>query len=267
MWCAGCYICAYKPTARPREQHPLTAGSSVGPNDPLASCKTCSGWVCSVHGSRYSAFECALCNAGKAAQEALAPDGGPRKAAAAAFARDAGRWASDSDLEQARRVVGLIQAEQRKGSRSEEHREFIDGDPTGNLVYGLATVLRESLPDDVAKEFDGETRLFWQIPKVQGAEQFAASPKGEFGGISVDAVGATVAAVFSEVEISPRPDAERVIYGAALLALSLADEDTATRLSESGPEGEIQIKAPWEVSHPVLLDPVMWMVLTAYRRS
>jgi len=177
------------------------------------------------------------------------------------------RRASDSDLERTRGVVELIQTEQRRGPRSEAHRELAGGESTPNLVYDLSTVVRENLFDDAAREFDGGEVRFWQIPRVQGAERFAASPMGEFGGISIDAVGAAVAAVFSEVEISPRSDAKRVIYGASLLALSLADEETAARLSESGSEEEIPIKAPWEVSHPVLLDPVMWMVLTAYRRS
>lgn len=263
--CAGCYICAYLPHERPAKSHPLPAGSRVGANDPLASCRKCCGWVCSVHGTRYRAFECALCNAGEASQEALAPDGGPSRAAAAAYVRDLASSASDAELKRAGGVIRLIQAEQEAAPSAEERRELVGGKPASNLVYGLASVIREGMAGELfSEEMGGEARSFRWIPKTKEGERWDAD---ELGGISIDAIGAAVAATFLGIEFFPRADAERVIHGAAIRALGVADQEVAEYLSRPGSSGEIPIKAPWEVTHPILLDPVMWMILTGYQQQ
>jgi hypothetical protein len=270
MSCAGCYVCAYLPDRRPAEPQPLPSGSPVGALDPLASCNTCSVWACSLHGTRYTAFECAICTQGKAVKAATAPDGGPDQAAAAVLAREAGRQASDAELRRADVALELIASDQREPPRGESRRDFADEEKSPNLVYGLAAAIREGVAEEAAGEFEeserGFARHFREVPKVQGFTRSDATPIGGAGRISIEAIGAAVEATFADVEISPRPDAARILHGAVVLALSLADAETAGRLGESKGREEIPVKAPWEVSHPVLLDPAMWMVLTAYRR-
>jgi len=84
--------------------------------------------------------------------------------------------------------------------------------------------------------------------------------------LSVDAIGAAVAIAFGGRDLRPIPDAAVAVSGALLMAMSTAEEqvpplglEVPARLVE-----EVPIRAPWEVSHPLLLDPVIWMVSTAY---
>jgi hypothetical protein len=77
------------------------------------------------------------------------------------------------------------------------------------------------------------------------------------GGLSLAAIGAAASETLFPpgAEVSFRPQAERVALGALLGALSLANDS---------PLAETELPAPWEVDHPDLVDPVMWLVGTAY---
>jgi hypothetical protein len=264
VWCAACHVCAYKPWERPFEPEPLPQGSAVGMHDPLATCKNCGGLFCSVHGTCYSMFECAVCKPGKAVYESLVPGGGPQHVAAAEHMRDLALMISPDGSRRARSVIERIQSEQEARPSAAERRQVAGEQPAPSLLDGLATVIRKSMSDSVEGFGSAEARQFRWVPKAHDAERSDSFDAGRFG-ISIDAIGATVAATFADAEIDPRPDADLIIHGAALVALAVADEGVAEQMSHFEPGGEIAVKPPWKATHPALLDPIMWMILTAYQ--
>ena len=75
--------------------------------------------------------------------------------------------------------------------------------------------------------------------------------------MSLDAIGAAARETLFPpgAETSFDPGSESVVLGALVSALSIAGE---IRLNPR------ELPAPWEVAHPDLLDPVMWLIGTAY---
>jgi hypothetical protein len=57
------------------------------------------------------------------------------------------------------------------------------------------------------------------------------------------------------------------VVGALLLAMTIADHPEMHDHADSVEPGEVAVLPPWEVSHPVLLDPIMWLVATAYYQA
>ncbi len=78
----ACYLCAYQSQKNPHTSKPLPGDSQVAGNEPLGTCWRCRVWACAEHGTRYAAFECAICQPARAVEGALglrAPrDGAPR---------------------------------------------------------------------------------------------------------------------------------------------------------------------------------------------
>jgi hypothetical protein len=238
----------------------------AGLHDPLATCKSCGGLICSVHGTRYTEFECAVCNPGKAVKTGFFPDHDPAGAAAAAHLRELALIFAGPEPPGADAVVDRILSEQEAGPSAGERRGLAGRHPPANLVYGLATVIRESMGPGSRDLGGGEAQQVRWVPKVRGADRAEDSGADPLAGLSIDAIGAAVAATFSDVEVSPTPDAGLIVHGAALRALAVADAEVAELFRASEPGVEIPIKAPWEVTHPVLLDPIMWMILTGYQQ-
>lgn len=84
--------------------------------------------------------------------------------------------------------------------------------------------------------------------------------------MQLDVIGASVAATFADGELRMDGASTTALTGALLAAMATADRQNYALGPLSHPEqvASIEVKPPWEVSHPVLLDPVMWMVATAY---
>jgi hypothetical protein len=225
-----------------------------------------------MHGTRYSLFECAICTPATAAKQALAA--GAAGNAAAALAYLVGSQASPVVQERARAALGLVVSDSHRQIQGAEDRRSVVaprvGDP--NLISNLA---------DVIRGIDGSPQAF--VPAVrtpgQGAEPMEGAVPGEpvpvggapAGVVSIDAVGGAVREAFTGNEfLEPTGHAAMIAAGSLLLAYSLADETVAAWRRDHPaywPGLEYRLPAPWQVSHPVLLDPVMWMVGTAYLMS
>ena len=82
-----------------------------------------------------------------------------------------------------------------------------------------------------------------------------ASPR--FGGLSLEAIGAAGRETLFPpgAEASFNADSGRIALGALVGALFVASDEAVT---------VARLPAPWEVAHPGLLDPVMWLIGTAY---
>lgn len=79
------------------------------------------------------------------------------------------------------------------------------------------------------------------------------------GGISVDAIGDVVRERFLGREIVYTNEAVPIVTGAIVIAARIAHEP------DESIEDAVHL-APWEMTDPLLLDPVMWMVSTAVRQ-
>ena len=88
-------------------------------------------------------------------------------------------------------------------------------------------------------------------------EELAPVEPQAIGGLSLDAIGAAGRETLFPpgAETSFGDDAEQVALGALLGALSLAHDQ---------PVSAAELPAPWNVAHPELIDPVMWLIATAY---
>jgi hypothetical protein len=211
-----------------------------------------------MHGTRYSPFECAICTPATAAKQALVA--GSAGNAAAAVAHLVGSQATPAFRDRAGAALELVVADGRRQADGQEDARALVAPDTGrpNLVTNLADVIRGSA---------GGPRAF--LPAVRATTQETGSMPA--GAVSIDAIGGSVRETFAGREfLDPTPDAATIAAGSLLLAFSLADETIAASRSEqpaSWPGLANGLPAPWEVSHPVLLDPVIWMVGTAYALS
>jgi hypothetical protein len=108
-----------------------------------------------------------------------------------------------------------------------------------NLVFNLSEAIRELSPE----RFGTHTE-FVEPPEL---------------GVSVDAVSDIVRQQFLEREIVFTDAAVPIVTGALVIAARVAHEPDES-------VEEIVRLAPWEMTHPLLLDPVMWMISTAVRQ-
>jgi len=170
--------------------------------------------------------------------------------AAAALAHQAGRQATANQVGRMHRAFEQIRQDNLRRQETAQER-FIVPPGTGepNLVFNLAAVIRQR--DRGVGEF---------VPKVETGDQ-------SYGLVSIDAVSAVVRAAFVGQEITKQSDdVVRILMGALLLALSVAHEPVARRRAEAPGEWtrDVGVPPPWEATYPVLLDPIMWMVGTAF---
>lgn len=120
-----CYVCAYKRTEKPGTLQSLPSGSLAGQNDDLGTCSICSVWACSIHGTRYGLFECAICTPATAVKQAIVV--GSAGNASAAIAYLVGSQASTALLSRTQSALDSVvedgrQQDPRKISGASFHR-------------------------------------------------------------------------------------------------------------------------------------------------
>ena len=265
----ACYLCAYQRVQTPSTVQPLPAGSPALASSELATCWRCSVWACSAHGTRYGQFECAMCTPATAIVHATAggaPPTGPSPGtgvagAAVARARGAGYAASPQLHRRMHAALDQIAQDHRTARelassvQDPRGRRFAPYVAEPNLVSNLGDVIRRYDVDAV-------------VPSVRGlrpATDVGGQPFAD--GLSLDAISAAVWDVFGDAEtLHVEEDAVWTTTGAYLLGVAVADAEAGHRLVEPDalPDAA-ELPAPWEVSHPVLLDPALWMVGTALR--
>ena len=210
-------------------------------------------WACSTHGTRYGKFECAICTPAVAATSALVatPVGG------SAVARAYSVGISSSN--RLRSLVGsAVNAVMEDSGRAEYFDPRAIAAPrTGapNLVINLADEIR------------AHERALDQ--GLVAATQADGNGQGQ-GITSIDAIGGAVREQFAGTTLAePNDDAVIIVTGALLLGYAMADDATEALRTDDGQGGWSNIEslpAPWEVTHPILLDPALWMLGTALRR-
>lgn len=252
----ACYLCAYTSKDVPQQVDPLPANSPANPRSPLATCWKCSVWACSLHGTLYSSFECARCTPGVAVTQVLTTGPtNPNGPTAAALANFAGGDATQRQIERMRTAVSRVIDDAKSADIGEPHVQFLA--PTAkpnNVVADLASV--------VAKHTDYGRR---------GSPFFAAAEQRPGGPLSIEAVAASVRSTFARSPISEATDAVvTTVMGALLMAEAVAHDPIARARSSADriwPSDREPLPPPWAVSHPGLLDPVMWLIGTAYEEA
>jgi hypothetical protein len=258
----ACYLCVYKSKKRPRYPNPLHLDSSISRYLALGTCARCSVWACSEHGARRGRFRCAICEPAAAVETELGAGGADElgKGASIEVARVIGERTSTEQRDRAEEAISRIASAggAAAGAGAGEAVAYEQADEReGNLVSDLAGVIRSRM-ERVGREAEfiapAQNIEEGESPSVEGREL-----------ISIEAVSAEVARRFEDVELDAGGVSSSVVTGALVLAMSVADDpapdlglDAASAAVES-----VELKAPWEVSHPVLLDPVIWMLATA----
>ena len=249
----ACYLCAYQQTQTPKRPRPLPRSGPANPNRALGMCCKCCVLACAAHGARYARFECAMCNAASAAKQALLqppatvpPDPGTQ--AAVASARLVGQEADENQRQRVTAALVRISKDLRRGSAPKS----LEFDAAPNLVFDLdALIQRRTRAKNVAAVHEG-----WAVAAEEGGQQY----------LSIPAVAGAVRGLFEGAE--PREvDDDTVIIatGALLFAMTIADEPDADEAGgEQVASSDIAVKPPWDVTHPILLDPVIWLLATAY---
>lgn len=258
----ACYLCAYQSLDRPSTSDPLPHRSKVGASEPLGTCWRCNVWACSVHGTRYSSFECAMCNWATATETALGLesrlDGGP-----AVLAAQLGEAASDEQLNRAGAALRRVVHDQRRLAEIPDAVDIFYESPhleiEGNVVADLAGIIRGQTADGEGADL--------VMPKVRGLLGEDARSSLDPTALSIDAISASVRSRLRGKDLREVPGAERIVAGALLASAAIADDETPSlnRVAED-PAGA-RLPPPWEVSHPVLQDPMIWLLSTAYNLS
>lgn len=253
----SCYLCAYRKSAKPSQPQPLPGGSPAQPNDELGTCSRCKVLACSEHGTRYAEFECAMCSGAIAVQHALStqPEASASASAAAALARQIGGRASRGQVDRMRGALQRIRRDQQTVVSAGQERALAAGRRDPNLVSDLAGFVRSrSRSPRIQEGF---------VPMVRVGREV------EIGSISLEAIAAVVREAFATSAIvEPNEEVARVALGAYFQALEIADqseESRALRADDLPPP--VDGPPPWEVSYPVLLDPVMWLIAAAYEAT
>jgi|GEM_PF-3121585 len=248
----SCYLCAYRSTKAAKEPEPLPPGSPAKPNDNLATCSSCAVWACSSHGIRYAKFECLMCMPKSAITEVVVAQTPPTGTggAAAALAHLVGERTTENQKGRMGSALAQIRRDSEASRMTVQEQRIVPagtGEP--NLIANLAAVIREH-----SRSVEGV------VPKVR-------TQAGSYGVVSIDAVSAAVRNTFAATEfVEPSDEVVKVLMGALLLSLSVAHEPVARRRATEPADwpAKVEVPPPWEISHPGLLDPVLWMIGTAY---
>jgi hypothetical protein len=236
----ACYLCAYLRTDRPERLDFLDPSSPARAGEEVGTCWMCKVAACPIHGTRYAQFECAICTPAAATIDALgAPARGDSAApsgdlgSAAAIAARIGARAAPEQLERVERALVNIESDRAAADYPPPVRSEWQDSPA-NLVHNYR---------GVAARWLGEGDF------VERAD-----------GVSLDAVSAVIRETFAGRGEARQPPNDRleIVTGALQLAVAVADPQAEER---DNPD----VRLPWEMAHPILLDPLMWMVATAYR--
>lgn len=264
----ACYLCAYQRVQTPSTAQPLPAGSPALASSELATCWRCSVWACSTHGTRYGQFECAMCTPAVATVHAVTGNAGP------AGSPTTGTGAAGAAVTRARAAGNATSPQLRDGMRAalnqvaHDHHTARAQAPAASdrLMSRFAPYVAEpnvvSNLADVVRRYD----VGPIVPSVREL-RLADVPSGQTSpdSLSLDAISAAVWDLFADAtNVRTDDDAVLTATGAYLLAVAVADTETADRLLEPTALRETSaLPAPWDVSHPVLLDPALWMLGTA----
>lgn len=237
----SCFLCAYGRKRVPKT--PDKPASLTPPPETLGTCRRCSVHACSRHGARVGQFICAICEGADVTQSTIAPGSIPVTAMSGGpipKAKAAGEAAPADLRETVRQALTLIEeAGSQRPGRAERLDFALPGAGSPNLVFNLSESIRELAgePRDFAARGDGPDNL----------------EDGFF-----DAVGGVVRELFADQDIVVTEASVPVVTGALLIAVQVAHESDDPVAAALIP--------PWEMSDPLLLDPVMWMVSTAVRQ-
>ncbi len=196
-----------------------------------------------------------MCTPATAATEAIVE--GRIAGAASSLAFLTGVYGNDELRVRVGRAISRVVDDSRELSGAEPQRLVPPRTLRPNLVSNLADVIR-----------DQDDRLEAGIlPGVLGDGAESVPEAGEF---SIDAVGGAVRQRFVPLRLRLLVDeadpAVTTVTGALLMGYVLADAPITSLAREfpfDWPQRVAILRPPWQVSHPLLLDPVLWMFGTA----
>jgi hypothetical protein len=239
-----CYLCAYGSKRAPVHIDPLPPGT-VQATDQLGSCHSCGVLACSTHGRRVSTFECALCNGVRVVDSVLdstaaaAPDLLPSP-----FPEfeSVGRAASPLGIARAENALARIRSAQEDVKRAFDveartwHEPYERVAPQ-NLVLDFDSIVTRSV----------DTVWAFTLPNAERGPS-----------MSLEGIAAQVRSRYALTLAWVHPRAASMVLGAVSSAYQVADTSASTDEILAG-----QIAPPWELSHPVVLDPAIWLIATA----
>jgi hypothetical protein len=202
-----------------------------------------------MHGSLYGKFKCAMCESAAAGEQAItAADGGDGPDVAQA--RLVGYAASEFQRERAEAGLRRIANDHGRMPLAQREDELRgQGRDQPNLVADLADAIRREAPDKGFPRVDRQT--------------FDSTERPEEGAVSLDAIAAVVRLTFTAIQPMPPSDGSIIVAtGALLMGIVVADQSDGE--NERIDPREVNVLPPWEVKHPALLDPVIWLLATAY---
>jgi hypothetical protein len=240
----SCYLCAYQRTEQTERSLPLPDGSLAASSGPIGTCARCSVWACSMHGVRYAKFECAMCTPATAVVATMTtpqPEAVERSPAAS-LTYQFGRRLPRPVIQRTGAAVDRIREDQ---FRAREISSIEPRDPRPNLVMDLATVIEE----------------YARGPRFLRTEDDARG--GEI--LSTEAIAAAVRDQFADLELQDITYPTTVaVAGAMMLATGVANRDFEGDRHWLQQPVDSDFAPPWAARHPKLLDPVMWLIGTAY---
>jgi hypothetical protein len=242
----ACYLCAYKSGKTPESPQPLPDGSAAAPTDELGACARCGVFACSIHSSRPSLFKCAICLPAEVVTRALAP---PALGGAIGLRPDSGPI-----------------------SQAELIGQWAGGGPASPLNVRLRNALQRIQQDQQAavgsgwvSRFSGEPNLVINFPDFVGRDVFQIRA---FSGpaaptLDVLSIGDAIRDGFAVPNTRDLEESEvTAVLGAMAMAYDVADEES--RLPTPDQSSWRLDTPPWAITHPVLLDPSIWLVVAAY---
>lgn len=252
----ACYVCAYGRASGPQTVDPLPASSAVAVTEPIGTCWRCSVWACSIHATRPGQFECVICVPASATQNVVTPSGAPStasgRASSAASALLVGQAATPEQLDRTAFALARIQADHEAAPERPELFAFARATAEPNLIANLAGSIQEQRRDDSPV-----------VPEIR--DDFADARGDAVGALPLETIAAAVRGKFLGAQVDFAPTSEervRTVTGALLLASTVAHRQPSD--ARSIDPSAVELPPPWEMTHPVLLDPVMWLVATAY---
>ncbi len=237
----ACFLCAYGRNRVPKT--PDTPASTIPPPRDVGTCQRCSVHACSRHGARVGQFICAICEGADVVEHAIVSEAvtvGAGSGGGLSKARLIGAGAPDSVITLVGEALRRITQDSDVQPGPSDRLELASpGAGSPNLVFNLSESIRE---------VGGEQAGF--------RNDVAEAPER---GVSIDAISDVVRERFVGRQIVFTDAAAPAVTGALVIAVRVAHEPDVSI------EDAVRL-APWEMSDPLLLDPVMWMVSTAVRQ-
>jgi hypothetical protein len=146
-------------------------------------------------------------------------------------------------------------------------RVFEDSRAFGQPLDGRSLVRPGLGEPNLITNLSEAIRQRWQRQRDQLSIAAVRADGEDYGNISVDAIGGAVRTRFGGREFAePGTASIGTVTGALLLGYSLAESSIGNVRSENPigwAETVDRLPPPWQVTHPILLDPALWMLGTA----